>query len=164
MKFIFLILFFTVCSTELIYSQGIDTTNYLFYRLALEQIKSANNVDMKSVKRNRFNVSGEVLSFETLSIFFAEAIGESSGKRKNPNTVSHIDPSLTGIGCSRDMKTKVFFTEIMNGLFLVEIVQFQNRALMDYMDRPHFGTSWVFLFATKPNTIVQKDVKQISYN
>ncbi len=113
---------------------------------SIQTIKVISSVEQKALRRDNFNISPEIISFEVYAQLF-EA-GQKIKQTYPPNIILRRDSALIKFGGKmRLSNVKIFFSEMRGGEFFVEVIRMNSKNEASYDKRPDFGISEVFLFS-----------------
>jgi hypothetical protein len=138
-----------------------------YYGVALKIIRDSN--DGKELRMNKgFAVSDEQLSFHTIGWSFKEELRtylpmDETEFADQSNYYVKQNKELALLGSRRTSQLKVFFSQTKNGFFFAEAFKFPSKKTK-YSDRPHFGTSKIFMFQIKGEEVNLISAKQLAYN
>lgn len=158
-------LFLLIASTLLCCSVKKNMPNIeMHYIHAIEGIKKSQPFSGLT-NNSKYNVSGEILRFKAHALFFDKEL------KVNPidiiikpeeSLIKEKKPYLSSLGTNKKSNIIFFFSEIRNGYFFVEVIPSNNR-IKTYEDRPHMGTSLLYLFKIEQGEIELTQVKEIIY-
>ncbi len=130
-----------------------NSLDKIFAIEAIQTIKVISSVEQKALKRDNFNISSEIISFEV----YAQLLGTDQKIKNstNPkNVVLKRDSALIKFGSKlRLSNVKIFFSEMRGGEFFVEVIRMKSKNEASYDKRPDFGMSEVFLFSIEDRKV-----------
>lgn len=118
----------------------------VFVTEAIQLIKVRSSVEQKALKRDNFNISPDVISLDVYAQFFSI-----DKKLKNSinskDVVLKRDSALMKFGGKLRLSyVKIFFSDVRDGEFFIEVIRMKSKNESRYEKRPDFGMSEVFLF------------------
>ena len=134
------------------------------YKKALCEMEKTEEFDALIKENNGYSVSNEILSFNTLGLFYKEDLGISANQifTKDKLIVSnHL--LLLKLSTRKHSNLKVFFTEVKDDIFFCEVFETNARKLK-YEELAIFGISYIYMFKIKGNGIKLLHVKALSNN
>ncbi len=161
MKAIHLVIFFLILANKGIAQE--NTLEKVFAAEAIQIIKISSSIEQKALKRNNFNISPDVISFDVYGQLL-------SVDRKLSNSVNskyvvlRRDSALMKFGGKlRFSYVKIFFSDVRDGEFFIEVIRMKSKNELRYDKRPDFGISEVFMFNVKDRKLNFVGSQKLSY-
>jgi|GEM_PF-2133320 len=134
------------------------------YKKALYEMEKTEEFD-NIIKENKgYFVSNEILSFNTLSLFYKDELGISAHQFfAKDKLIASDHSSLLKLSTRKRSYLKVFFTEVKDDIFFCEVFETNARKLK-YEELAKFGISYIYMFKIKGNGIKLMHIKALSNN
>ncbi len=150
----------TFIYTGLAYGQ----TNMIdYYKQAMPLILNSNEFKGYGVNHNNYHVSPEIISFSNYSELFTDELSNDKSFEIDKNEVSRLENDLLKFNKRECGKVKVYFSEMKEGFFFVEVFVSKKKNLK-YKDKLVFGSSQVYLFKVLNEKISISKIKLFHYN
>ena len=134
-----------------------------YYKLAMPLIQNSNEFKEYGFNQNNYHVSSEIISFSNYSQLFTNKLDNGKLFEINKNEVSGLNNDLLKLNKKECGKIKMYFSEIKEGFFFVEVFVSKKKNLK-YKNRPVFGLSKVYLFKVLDEKISISKIKLFHYN
>ena len=147
---------------------SIPENNVALYEQALKHIKNSSEYLALSKGKNKYYVSNELPSVYLMGSFYREELHEYINLSQEDfiaksNDSVYNNTHLPSLSTKKRVALKIYFSEIKNNIFFSEIFNSPKRET-EYQKRPHFGTSYIYMFQVKNNMVILIKVKKIAYN